>query len=154
MYATSGLSCTVTGMTNSAMLERDAANVHAAFDRVFHETFEGDLNVVNPNLEIEVIAAGTVTGVYGEQSALIAITPWGTSGIVLPGRGLPESMVIAGVRRPVMLLEDVPETGPYAQVVLVPDVSKYTNQAQARTIAQSMIPVLLDGIAPQQAPAE
>ena len=63
MYATSGGCGTVTGMTHSAMLERDAANVRKVFERVFHDVFEGDLNVVNPNLEVEVIVAGTVSGV-------------------------------------------------------------------------------------------
>ena len=39
----------------------------------------------------------------------------------------------------------------FAQVNLVPDVSRYGNQEQARTIAHSMVPVLLAALQPEAA---
>jgi len=135
---------------DATLLARDAANVLNAFQRVYRDAFESD-PLINQELEVEVLEAGVVDGPFGAQSAVIVITPWGMNGIVLPGRGLPESMVVVGVRRPVMVLDEVPETGPYAQISLVPDVSKYTSQQQARTIAESMVPVFLDLIAPKPA---
>lgn len=128
-------------------LEQDAANVLAAFRRIHAEQFADD-PLANPVLEVEVIPAAVVEGPAGTQSVVVLITPWGMNGLVLPGVDLPPELHVAGVRRAFMPVE-VPETGPYAQIGLVPDVSKYTSQEQARTIAESMIPVLLAGLAPE-----
>lgn len=132
-------------MTFSELFTADIHNVQKAFERIQTEHF-ADEPFLNPELSVEVVPALEFTGPYGRQSVLVLITPWGISGLVLPGRGLPESMPVSNSRRPVMIVEEVRETGPYAQVVLAPDVSRYTTQEQARTIATSMIPVLLAGI--------
>lgn len=132
---------------NSSTLQFDANRVREAFIRVHDEVFRDD-PLTNPNLEVEVLEVGELSGDFGTQSVLILITPWAINGMVLPGRGLPSAMQTAEAERTWQHVE-LPETGPYAQITLVSDVAKYTTQAQARTIAESMVPVLAAGVAAQ-----
>lgn len=122
-----------------------AATVLAAFSRIHDESFRGE-PLENPALEVEVLHAGEIDTEFGTQVVLVLITPWAMNGLVLPGRGLPSAMDVARVHRTLTAM-DLPEIGAYSQVTLVGDVSKYASQAQARTIAQSLIPVLLAGLA-------
>lgn len=133
-------------MSITPSVERDAQSVLRVFRNIHDSVFAGDV-AVNPHLEVEVIPVASLEGVFGEQSVVIVITPWTMNGIVLPGRGLPESMAVTGTRRPLIGME-LPELGSYTQVALVGDVSRYTSQQQARTIAESMIPVLMAGLQP------
>ena len=137
-------------MSITPAVERDAAVVLAAFRAIHDDVFAGDSSV-NAALEVEVLPVGTLDGPFGEQSVLILITPWTLNGLVLPGRGLPESMDVAGQQRALITME-LDAIGTYTQVNLVGDVSRYASQEQARTIATSMIPVLWAGLLPEPKP--
>lgn len=117
----------------SASVER----LQAAFESIHRERFAGTA-LANEHLEVEVMAAGVVDTSGGARRLVVVVTPWTLNGLVLPGEGLPTTLLVAGQPRAVTLM-DVPEIGQYAQVNLVPDVSKYTNHRQAHTIAQSLI---------------
>ena len=119
-------------------------NVLRAFRKIFMQQFKGD-PVSNPNLEVDVIDAGQVVSSAGVQHAVVLITPWTINGLLLPGIGLPEQIQIAANLRPVFTLSN-PDCGEYAQVALVPDVSAYTSQKQAHTIANSFVPVFIDAV--------
>lgn len=139
------LAATVTRMSvSSPAAQHAAAAVTTAFQRIHDEVFRGE-RLENEALEVEVAWADELEGPLGSQVVLILITPWALNGLVIPGRGLPESMDVAGVHRTLASLE-LPEIGSYTQVTLVGDVSRYTGQQQARTIALSMVPVLLAGL--------
>lgn len=119
-----------------------AERLRGAFEQIHQSSFAGSA-LANPALSVEVLPAGLVSTAAGPQEALVLITPWTLNGLLLPGTGLPETLLVAGHPRAVTVM-DVPEIGQYAQVNLVPDVSKYTSQRQAHTIGQSMIePFLL-----------
>lgn len=136
-------------MSLTPALERDAALVLDAF-RTIHEQVFADDPSVNAALEVEVIPVTSLDGAFGEQSVLILITPWALNGVIIPGRGLPESMDVTGQQRAVIAME-TDALGAYAQVTLVGDVSRYGSQEQARTIANSMVPVLMAGLLPPEA---
>jgi hypothetical protein len=131
----------------SPAAEHTAAAVTAAFQRIHDESFRGEA-LENELLEVEVLYAGEIENAFGTQVVLVLITPWAMNGVVLPGRGLPESMDVVRVLRHFTAME-LPDVGSYTQVTLVGDVSKYSSQAQARTIAQSLIPVLMAGLNPE-----
>ena len=134
---------TVARMSDSVASHAVAA-VTAAFQRIHDEVFRGE-RLENERLEVEVAYAADLDGPFGPQVLLVLITPLALNGLVIPGRGLPDAMDVAGVRRTLASLE-LPEIGSYAQVTLVGDVSRYTGQPQARTIALSMVPVLMAGL--------
>lgn len=126
-----------------------AEAVRTAFVHIHQDVFADDPNA-NPALQVEVIPVAALDGVFGEQAVVIVIAPWTMNAVVIPGRGLPEWLDIAGSRRQVFAM-DTEALGPFAQVNLVPDVSRYGNQEQARTIAHSMVPVLLAALQPEAA---
>ena len=128
----------------SPAAEHAISAVQAAFQRIHDEVFRGEA-LENENLEVEVLFAAELESDFGTQVALVLITPWAMNGMVLPGRGLPEGFGVAGVHRSFTAME-LDGVGSYAQITLVGDVSKYGSQQQARTIAQSLIPVLLAGL--------
>jgi len=130
----------------SPAAQHAAAAVTAAFERIHDESFRGE-PLANEALEVEVIIAGEIESDFGSQVVLVLITPWAMNGMVLPGRSLPESIDVARVQRRFTEME-LPGVGSYAQVTLVGDVSRYGSQAQARTIAQSLVPVLMAGLQP------
>lgn len=130
----------------SPTAEHTIAAVLAAFQRIHDEFFRGE-PLANENLEVEVLFAAELDSDFGSQVVLVLITPWAMNGMVLPGRSLPLGMSVAGVHRTFTAME-IPGLGSYSQVTLVGDVSKYGSQAQARTIALSLIPVLLAGLSP------
>ena len=119
--------------------------VQAAFELVHRRSFAGT-SIVNPKIKVEALPAGVVDTSDGEQLVVVLITPWTMNGLVLPGSGLPSELNVAGHQRAVTVI-DLPELGQYAQVNLVPDVSKYTGHSQALTIAQSMVEPLLTAVA-------
>lgn len=131
----------------SAAAEWVMSDVLTAFQRIHDESFRGE-PLENERLEVEVLFATELDSAYGSQVVLVLLTPWAMNGLVLPGRGLPAGMDVAGVHRTFQAME-LPGVGAYSQVTLVGDVSKYGSQAQARTIAQSLIPVLLAGLTPE-----
>lgn len=131
----------------SAAAEHTAAAVLAAFQHIHETSFRGE-PLENERLEVEVLHAAELDSDFGTQVVLVLLTPWAMNGMVLPGRGLPSGMNVAGVHRTFQAME-LPGVGSYSQVTLVGDVSKYGSQAQARTIALSLIPVLLAGISPE-----
>lgn len=128
----------------SPAAEQAATAVTAAFQRIHDEVFRGE-SPENERLQVEVVYTADLESPFGPQVVLILITPWAMNGMVIPGRGLPATMDVAGVRRSLTTLE-LPEIGSYTQVTLVGDVSRYTGQPQARTIALSMVPVLIAGL--------
>lgn len=88
----------------------------------------------NPNLEVEVVDLGLA----GDTPVVVLIAPWTLCGLAQsPDGGLPQTLRVGHRDRPV-LANEVDSIGMYQSVILVPDVSGYSNQEQARTEAERL----------------
>lgn len=122
-------------------LEPLAQSVAAYFERVAREVFDGD-PASNPNLEVEVL--GTTMAL--DTPLMLVITPWTVMGMAFPPDGrLPSGLRIDHRHHPV-LANEVDAVGPYHSVLLVPDVSGYTDQAAVRENALELLPGLTHAI--------
>lgn len=122
-------------------LEPLAQSVAVYFGRVAREVFEGD-PASNPNLEVEVLGATMAL----DTPLMLLITPWTVMGMAFPPDGrLPPGLRIDHRHYPV-LANRVDDIGDYHSVLLLPDVSGYTEQAAAREDALELLPGLTHAI--------
>jgi hypothetical protein len=109
-----------------------AAKVWEAFGRVYREQFRGD-SAANPRLKVEVIDAA----VAADTPTVVLITPWTINGLAFPPGGeFPETLDLAGRRRPVFTVE-MAELGVFRSVNLPVEAAGLTSMEQARTLARS-----------------
>jgi hypothetical protein len=111
-----------------------ADRVSEYFEGVNHDVFAGD-PAANPNLGVEVIDAG----VAHDTPVVILIAPWTLAGLATPPDGQLPSALRVGARHCPALANEVPGIGSYWSVILVPDVSGYRSQDQARAVAMSLV---------------
>ncbi len=119
-----------------------ADEVQACFSEIHRDVFEGD-PVSNPNLRVEVVAASEA----GPGPVVVVVTPWTVNAMVFPvdtaaEERLPATFRLAGSARRV-LANEIEGLGRYLSVNLIPDVSTFTDQDEARAAAAEMGGVFL-----------
>lgn len=110
-----------------------ADQVRAYFEQVHQEVFAYD-PASNPCMSVEVIGAATAK----DTPVVILIAPWTLCGLALPPDGRLTSTLRVGHSHYPTIVNEVDEIGTYWSVMLVPDVSGYTSQEEARQEAQSL----------------
>jgi hypothetical protein len=110
-----------------------ADRVLAHFERVAREVFADDPSA-NRNLSVEVVG----DAIAGDTPVLVVVAPWTLCGLAEPpdGRLLPTLRV--GPRHYPAFDVEVDGIGAYWSVVLVPDVSDYKSQDEARAVAEPL----------------
>jgi hypothetical protein len=110
-----------------------ADQVRVYFEQVHQEVFADD-PASNPCMSVEVIGAATAK----DTPVVILIAPWTLCGLALPPDGRLVSTLRVGHSHYPALVNEVDKIGSYWSVMLVPDVSGYTSQEEARHKAQSL----------------
>ncbi len=111
-----------------------AGEVEACFREIHRDVFEGD-PVSNPNLGVEVVSAREA----GPGPIVVLVTPWTVNAMIFPTdvaaeERLPATFRLAGAARRV-LANEIEGLGRYLSVNLIPDVSIFADQDDARAAA-------------------
>jgi hypothetical protein len=110
-----------------------AAKVFDHFDYIAQTVFGGDPSS-NENLRVEI----TDTGVAHDTPVLILVAPWTLCGLAQPSDGRLATDLRLGHNHYPALENELASVGRYWSVLLVPDVSGYGSQDEARSVARDL----------------
>jgi hypothetical protein len=110
-----------------------ATNVFDHFDHIDRTIFAGD-PAANDRLRVEITAKSLAL----DTPVLILLAPWTLCGLAQPPDGNLEVNLKVGHSHYPALKNDVASIGPYWSVLLVPDVSGYESQDEARSAADRL----------------